>query len=134
MPVKPIPDGYHAVTPYLIVEDVAALIQFMKQCFEGEEIRRMKRPDDSIMHAEVRISDSGVMMGEATAAYKPMPAMLHLYLEDTDAVYERVLQAGALSLRAPTDEPYGDRMAGVQERWGNQWLIATHLEDVVQAA
>lgn len=130
MAVKPIPDGYHTVTPYLVVPDVAALIAFVEQTFDGEEIRRMARPDGSVMHAEMCIGDSVVMMGEASDRYKSMPAMLHLYVEDADAAYGRALQAGATSLRAPQNEFYGDRMAGVQDAQGNQWWIATHVEDV----
>lgn len=130
MAVKPIPDGYHSVTPYLVVRDVPALIRFIEQSFGGRETLRMKRPDGSIMHAEVRIGDSAVMMGAAADPNQTMPAMLHLYVEDADAVYTRALQAGATSIRAPQNESYGDRMAGVQDAQGNQWWIATHVEDV----
>lgn len=130
MTVKPIPAGYHTVTPYLVVEGAAQLIDFLKQAFDGEEIQRMTRPDGTIMHAEVKLGDSRVMIGEAGGEYPPMPAMLHLYVEDTDALYRRALQAGAVSLREPTDEVYGDRMSGVKDLCGNQWWIATHIKDV----
>jgi uncharacterized glyoxalase superfamily protein PhnB len=130
MTVKPIPEGHHTVTPYLVVQDAAQLIEFMKQAFLAEEILRMAQPDGVIGHAEVRIGDSRVMLGEARGEYKPMPAMLHLYVEDADAVYRRALQAGATSLREPVDEFYGDRIGGVKDRFGNQWWIATHIEDV----
>jgi uncharacterized glyoxalase superfamily protein PhnB len=130
MTVKPIPEGYHTVTPYLVVQGAAQLIDFLKQAFAAEEIQRMTRPDGSIGHAEVRIGDSRVMLGEAGGEFKPMPAMLHLYMEDADAVYQRALLAGATSLREPVDEFYGDRMAGVKDQFGNQWWIATHIEDV----
>lgn len=130
MAVKPVPDGYHTVTPYLIVRDVSGLIDFLQQAFTAEQVSIMRRPDGRIMHAEVRIGDSRVMMGEASGDFAPMPAMLHLYLEEVDAVYRRALAAGATSLREPTDEFYGDRSAGVQDASGNQWWIATHIEDV----
>lgn len=130
MAVKPIPDGYHTVTPYLIVGDVAGLIDFLQQAFDAEETERMQQPDGRIMHAEVRIGDSAVMMGEANDDVAPMPAMLHLYLEDCDDAYRRALSAGATSLREPTDEFYGDRTAGVLYAFGNQWWLATHIEDV----
>jgi len=130
MPVKPIPDGYHSVTPYLVVKGVAALIDFLKQAFDAHEIERMAHPDGTVQHAEVRIGDSVVMMGEATAPSNPMPAMLYLYVNDTDATYQRALQAGATSVREPADQFYGDRSAGVQDRSGNFWYIATHVEDV----
>jgi len=130
MAVKPIPDGYHTVTPYLVVSDVAGLIDFLEQVFGASETERMERPDGSIMHAEVRIGDSVVMMGEASDEFAPMPGMLHIYLEDVDDAYGRALAAGATSLREPTDEFYGDRAAGVQDAFGNQWWMATHVEDV----
>ena len=130
MAVKPIPEGYHTVTPYLVVPGVAQLIDFLKQAFAAEEIQRINRPDGTIMHAEVRIGDSRVMMGEAGGEYGPMPGMLHLYVEDVDTVYRRALQAGATSLREPVNEFYGDRIGGVKDLSGNQWWIATHIQDV----
>jgi uncharacterized glyoxalase superfamily protein PhnB len=133
MAVKPIPEGHHTVTPYLVVRGAAQLIEFMKQAFAAEEIQRMTRPDGSIGHAEVKIGDSRLMLGEAGGEFTPMPAMLHLYVEDADAIYRRALQAGAISLREPVDEFYGDRIGGVKDSFGNQWWIATHIEDVSPA-
>lgn len=130
MTVKPIPEGYHTVTPYLVVEGVAQLIDFLKQAFDAKEIQRIALPDGTISHVEVRIGDSVVMMGEAGGDFKPMPAMIHLYVEDMDTVYRRALQAGATSVRAPEDQFYGDRTGGVQDSFGNQWWISTHIEDV----
>ncbi|MDQ3950788.1 MAG: VOC family protein [Gemmatimonadota bacterium] len=131
--MKPIPDGYHTVTPYLVVRDVPRLIDFLRQAFGATELTRAARPDGSVMHAEVAIGDSRVMMGEATASSPPMPGCVHLYVVDTDALYHLALQAGATSLREPADQFYGDRMAGVQDPVGNQWWIATHTEDVPPA-
>jgi PhnB protein len=130
MTVKPIPEGYHTVTPYLVVSGAAQLIDFMKQVFAAEELSRMARPDGTIMHAEVQIGDSRVMLGQAGGGTEPMPGMLHLYVEDTDVVYQRALQAGATSLREPEDQFYGDRIGGVADSFGNQWWLATHIEDV----
>ena len=130
MTVKPIPTGYHTVTPYLVVQGAAQLIDFSIQAFDAEEIHRMARPDGAIMHAEVKIGDSRVMIAEAQDEFSPMPAMLHLYVEDADAVYRQALQAGATSLREPEDQFYGDRIGGVQDSFGNQWWMATHIEDV----
>jgi PhnB protein len=130
MAVKPKPDGYHSVTPYLVVPGVAKLIDFLKQAFDATEIERMAKPDGSIMHAEVRIGDSVVMMGEAGGKFQPMPAMVYLYVDDTDASYRRALQAGATSVMEPADQFYGDRNAGVRDPSGNMWWIATHKEDV----
>lgn len=128
--VKPIPQGYHSVTPYLSVQGVPKLITFLKQAFGAEERERMTTPDGRVSHAEMKIGDSIVMMGEPTGESKPMPSMIYLYLEDTDAAYKRALAAGATSLRAPTDMFYGDRNAAVTDSVGNQWWIATHMEDV----
>lgn len=134
--VKPIPDGYRTVTPYLVVRDVPRLIEFLQQAFGATELMRSLRPDGSVMHAEVSIGDSRVMMGEASAPWPPMPGCLHLYVVDSDALYHLALQAGATSLREPTNQFYGDRMAGVQDPVGNQWWIATRVENVspVEAA
>jgi PhnB protein len=131
--VKPIPDGYHTVTSYLIVRDVPRLIDFLRQAFGATELMRVPRPDGSIMHAEVAIGDSRVMMREPTASSPPMPGCIHLYVVDTDALYHLALQAGATSLREPTDEFYGERMAGVQDPVGNHWWIATRTENVSPA-
>ena len=128
--VKPIPDGYRTVTPYLVVRDVPRLIEFLQQAFGATELMRHLRPDGSVMHAEVQIGDSRVMIGEAPPSSPPLPGCIHLYVVDTDALYHLALQAGATSLREPTNQFYGDRMAGVQDPVGNQWWIATHIEDV----
>ena len=128
--VKPVPERYHSVTPYLVVQGVPKLLEFMKQTFNSTELERVPRPDGTISHAEVRIGDSVVMMGEANAQAKPMPTMLYVYVEDVDAVYKRALRAGAKSVRELKDEFYGDRAGGVEDPVGNQWWIATHKEDV----
>lgn len=130
MTVKPIPDGHHTVTPYLIVEGVATLIDFMKLAFGAEELERRARPDGVVVHAAVKIGDSLVMMGAPLGDFEPMPASLRLYVEDTDATYERALRAGATSIMEPMDLFYGDREAGVRDPVGNIWWIATHQEDV----
>ena len=133
MAVKPIPDGYHTVTPYLTVQGAAKLIDFLQQAFAAQEIERMMQPDGTIRHAEVRIGDSVVMMAEARSEQAPMPSGIYLYVNDTDAVYKRALQAGATSVMEPADQFYGDRSAGVKDPSGNHWWIATHQEDVPPA-
>ncbi len=130
MAVKPIPDGYHSVTPYIIVQGAALLIAFLAQAFQAKEIERMMRPDGTIMHAEVRIGDSVIMISDAGGEFEPMPSMIHLYVNNTDTAYKRALQASATSLREPADQFYGDHSAGVKDSCGNQWWIATHQEDV----
>ena len=127
---KPIPEGHHTVTPYLVIPGVAKVIEFVKEAFGAIEVSVSRRPDGTIMHAEVRIGDSIIMMGEAPSGGKNFPAMLHLYMEDVDGVYKRAIQAGAKSLREPADQFYGDRTGGVEDAFGNQWWIAAHVEDV----
>lgn len=130
MAVKPIPDGFHSVTPYMIVRGVAELIEFIKNAFQGEETLRTERPDGTVMHAQVRIGDSFVMMGEAPDTFTPMPNSIYLYVDDADSVYQRALQAGATSIMEPADQFYGDRNAGVKDACGNLWWIATRIEEV----
>lgn len=130
MGVKPIPEGYRSVTPYLVVEGAAAVLDFVKEAFGAEEKFRMDTPHGTIGHAEVQIGDSMVMLGDAGDQNPAMPAMIHLYVDDCDATYERALAAGGTSEREPTDQFYGDRSAGVRDSAGNLWWIATHVEDV----
>ncbi len=128
--VRPIPEGYHTVTPYLVVPGLGTVIEFVKRAFGATEIGRFEGPDNRIMHAEVKIGDSIVMMGEPHGDIQPRPGVLHLYVEDTDAAYRRAIEAGGRSLREPADQFYGDRSGGVQDPAGNQWWISTHVEDV----
>jgi PhnB protein len=130
MSTKPIPDGYHSVTPYLIVKGADQLIDFVTQAFGAELIERMARADGTIGHAEARIGDSVVMLSEARGEWKPMPASLYLYVPDTDATYRQALDAGGTSVMEPADQFYGDRNAGVRDPVGNLWWIGTHQEDV----
>lgn len=131
MAVKAIPEGYHTVTPYLVVNSVAKLIDFLKLTFEAKGADElMRRPDGSVAHAEVRLGDSVVMMGEPAPGQPLMPAGLYIYVKDTDTTYERALKAGATSLMEPADQFYGDRNAGVLDPFGNRWWIGTHVEDV----
>lgn len=128
--VQPIPEGFHTVTPYLLVEDAIGLIEFIKEGLGGKVENMMKSDDGKVRHSTVRIGDSPVMISSGNEEHKPRPCMLHLYVKDVDSVYEQAINAGGRSLREPTDEFYGDRSAGVADDWGNQWWIATHIEDV----
>lgn len=130
MTVKPIPEGHRTVTPYLVVPGVARLIECLKRAFGAEEVLRIARPDGGVMHAEVRIGDSIVMMGEPRTDAERMPGFIHLYVQDADATYRRALEAGATSVVEPADQFYGDRAGGVEDPAGNRWWIATHVEDV----
>jgi uncharacterized glyoxalase superfamily protein PhnB len=133
MAVNPIPQGFHNITPYLIVREVPKLLDFLKHAFNAQEIMRLPQPNGTIMHAEVKIGDSVVMMGEAQGEHKPMPASIYLYVDDTDATYKRALQAGASSQMEPANMFYGDRHGSVVDPVGNHWSIATHIEDVPPA-
>lgn len=130
MGVKPIPEGYHTVTPYLAVPEVDQLIDFIQAVFPADVTERLARPDGTVYHAEVRIGDSVLMMGEPDEDTQRTPGTLYVYVDDTDATYQRALDAGATSVMEPTDMFYGDRNAGVRDEFGNQWWIATHVEDV----
>ena len=133
MAVAPVPPGYHRVTPYLVVADGEGLIGFLVAAFEAEVCSRAIRPDGTIANAEMRIGDSMVMVAQAREPWKPMPAGFYLYVTDTDATYQAALAAGGASVLEPSDQFYGDRNAGVQDPWGNNWWIATHIEDVDEA-
>jgi PhnB protein len=130
MSVNPIPEGYHTVTPYLIVEGADRVVDFIQRAFQGTEKFRMPNEDGTIAHAEVQIGDSSIMVSDAGTQWPAMPCHLHLYVEDCDAVYQRAIQAGGISVQEPADQFYGDRSAGVRDSGGNLWWLATHVEDV----
>ena len=130
MAVKRIPEGYHTVTPLLSVKGAGRLIDFMKKAFGATEVYRFPAPDGSVMHAEMKIGDSVVMLGEATKGASPMPVSLYLYLDDVDKTYRAALDAGGESVEGPADRFWGDRVATVKDFAGNIWWIATHVEDV----
>ena len=131
--VEPVPPGYHTLTPYLVVPNGLAFLAFIEKAFGAVEKRRALRPDGTIANAEVQIGDSMLMMAQAKDPWKPMPSGFYLYVPDTDAAYQAALAAGGISTLEPADQFYGDRNAGVQDPWGNNWWIATHIEDVDDA-
>jgi PhnB protein len=110
----------------------ARFIDFVTAAFGAETIFRHDKPKGTVAHARVRIGDSVVMVSEGRKEFPPKPPGVYLYVDDADAVYERALRAGAASLYAPTDMPYGDRMGGVTDPFGNEWYIATHFKDMVK--
>lgn len=130
MAVQPVPEGYHTVTPYLLVPDAAKIIEFLKGAFGAVERHRTTLSNGAIMHAEVQIGDSRVMMGQVPAGHPPTSAAIYLYVPDMDAVYASAIGAGAISISPPTNQFYGDRVAGVKDPAGNIWWMATHKEDV----
>jgi len=124
------PPDHNTVSPYLVVHGVPGLLEFVRHTFGAQELHRSATPDGRVRHAEARIGDTVIMMGEATAEFPVRTAMLHVYVPDADAVYRKAMEAGAISLREPSDQFYGDRTGGVQDAFGNQWWMATHKEDV----
>ncbi|MFG1735215.1 VOC family protein [Paenibacillus sp. 843] len=128
--VKPIPDGYTSVTPWIISRNSAALIELLQQAFQAEELARVYVGDGIIGHAEVRIGDAVVMMFDAKPEWPDSPAYLRLYVEDCDAVYQQALAAGAVSVTEPTSLFFGDRVGRVRDPFGNLWWIQTRMEDL----
>jgi len=122
-PDTPVIPGMRAVTPYLHLTAAVDFIGFLKQAFQAEELGVYKSPEGRVMHAAVRIGDAILEMGEA----EPMRCGFYLYVPDADAVYQQAVNVGAKSILPPSDMPYGDRLAAVEDRWGNSWAIATNL-------
>ena len=132
--VKPVPQGYHTVTPYLVVDGAEKIIRFVKEAFGAQPVfEPMARPDGKIMHAEFKIGDSVVMLADTSERAQATSDMLHLYVPNVDAVYQKALKAGAKSLTEPADQFYGDRSGSIMDPAGNRWFIATHIEDVSPA-
>jgi PhnB protein len=132
--VKPIPDGFHAVTPYLFVDGAAELLNFLKAAFDAVEEARVRRADGSIAHALVRIGGSPIMMADPTGpagGFGSMRSSIYLYVNDCDTVYRRAIEAGGTSVMEVMNIPAsGERYGGVKDPAGNVWWIATHIEDV----
>jgi uncharacterized glyoxalase superfamily protein PhnB len=136
-----LPAGYHTVTPAIIVRDAAAAIDFYQRAFGAEEVNRMAGPDGKIMHAEIRIGDSLVMLGEENEQWgtkSPLltngnPGSLHIYVDDADAAFDRALKAGA-SVRYPLEDAFwGDRYGKVADPFGHEWGIATRVKNLSDA-
>jgi PhnB protein len=138
MAVAPIPPGYAGVTPYLIVRDAARAIAFYQEALGATEVLRLDGPDGKVAHAELKIGEGFVMLGEETAemgykgplAFGGSPVSLLVYVPDVDAVFARALKAGAETKRPVADQFYGDRSGAIVDPFGHQWMIATHLRDV----
>ena len=136
--VKLIPEGYHTVTPYLIVHDAARAIDFYKQAFGATELFRMAGPDGRVGHAEIKIGDSPIMLADEhpeMGARSPKsiggsPISIMVYVENVDAVFNQAVAAGAKVVRPVENKFYGDRIGGLEDPFGYQWYISTHIEDV----
>jgi PhnB protein len=136
--VKPIPDGYPRVAPYLIVDGAGAAIDFYKSVLGATERFRMPAPGDKVGHAELEIGDSVIMLADefpemdarGPRTVGGTPVSMHVYVEDVDAVFERAIEAGAKALRPVEDRFYGDRSGLFEDPFGHHWDVATHVEDV----
>jgi PhnB protein len=136
--VKPIPENYHSVTPYLCVKDAAKAIEFYKNALGAKEIMRFAQPDGKIGHAEIKIGDSVIMMSEefpdmnfsSPKSFGGSPVHLMIYVENVDALMERAVAAGAKQVRPVKDQFYGDRSGSIEDPFGHCWHISTHVEDV----
>ena len=132
--VKPVPEGYHTITPYLVVDGAEKIIRFVKEAFGAQPVfEPMMRPDGKVMHAEFKIGDSVVMLADTSERAQATSDMLYLYVPNVDAVYQKAIKAGGKSLMEPMDQFYGDRSGSVMDPAGNRWFIATHVEDVSPA-
>ena len=130
MPTKPIPEGFHTITPYLFAQGAASLIEFVSAAFEGELISHEKRPDGAVMHASMRIGDSTLMLADPPPEFGSMPSSIYLYVTDCDTVYQRALSSGGVSVFPMMTLPSGQRYGAVKDPCGNIWWVATQVEDV----
>ena len=138
MAVKSVPDGYHSVTPYLIINGATAAIEFYKKAFGATELFRFPAPGGKIGHAEIKIGDSPIMLADEFAemgylgpqALGNSPVSLMIYVDDVDSVFNRAIAAGATVKEAVQDKFYSDRMGSLVDPYGHKWHIATHKEDV----
>ncbi len=138
MTAKPIPEGFHSVTPYLSIKGAKEAIEFYKKAFGAVEVFRLPTPTGDIGHAEIVIGDSHIMMSEPCDE-SPIPSPealggstigIHLYVEDVDAVFTRAIESGATMLKPVEDQFYGDRMGALKDPFGHVWFIGTHKEDL----
>jgi PhnB protein len=138
MAVNAIPDGYYSLTPYLVIKGANEAIEFYKKAFGATELMRMPGPGGRIMHAEIKIGNSVLMLSDENPDRGYLSPVTHggtgssvmLYLNDVDATFKKATDAGAKSAQPPTDMPWGDRMANITDPFGHNWAIATHVEDV----
>ena len=136
--VKPIPEGYHTVTPYLMFSGASAAIEFYKKALGASEVMRLDDPTGRIHHAEIKIGDSRIMLADEHPEIQALspktiggsPVSMHLYVEDVDSAIERAVAAGAKLIRPVADQFYGDRVGGIEDPFGYRWFIATHKEDL----
>lgn len=137
-PLKKQPDGYHTVTPSLTVRHAAEALEFYKKALGAEELYRLPSPDGKLLHAEMQIGDSRVMLSDEFPAWQSLSphtiggtaGTLMIYVEDVDAAFKKAVDAGAKVTSEPTDQFWGDRVAGILDPYGHKWSLAMHVEDV----
>src|SRR6476619_4575158 len=130
MNVNPIPNGFHKITPYLHVKDIRNMIGFLTHAFGAKTIQTSKLADGTILNAQMQIGDSIIELSEVRGDFQPMPCAIHLYVDDTDDVYKKAVEVGAMPVMEPSNQFYGDREAFVIDPSGNHWYIATRIENV----
>lgn len=136
--VKPIPDGYHSVTPYLIIKGAANAIEFYKKAFGATELFRMAQPDGKVGHAEIKIGDSPIMLSDehpelgytSPTTLGGTPVSIMIYVDDVDTIFKQAIAAGGKEQKAVQDQFYGDRSGSLKDPFGHVWHVATHVEDV----
>ena len=128
------PDGYAAVTPWIVSRDTAGLLDFMKRAFDAEEVARITNTDTSIAHAEARIGDAVIMAFDGPKDARPMPAFLRLYVDDADMAFDRAVDAGATPVTRVTELAFGDRVGRIRDPFGNIWWLQSHVVDVTPQA
>ena len=136
--VKAIPDGYHSVTPYLIIDGAARALDFYKRAFDAKELMRIPSPGDKIGHAEIKIGDSVIMLADehpemdarSPSHYGGSPVSIMIYLEDVDKQFKQAIAAGGIEVKPLTDQFYGDRSGTLKDPFGHSWHLSTHKEDV----
>lgn len=139
--VRPIPEGYHTVTPYMTIKNAAKALDFYKKAFNAKELFRMDDPGGKIMHAEIQIGDSKLMLSDempewntkSPESYGGSPMSLMLYVEDVDSLFKQAMNAGATEVKAVENQFYGDRSGTLKDPFGHIWTLATHVEDVPEA-
>lgn len=122
------PNGYTSVSPYLIVDGASRTLEFLVQVFGAVELRRFADPSGKIMHAELRIDDTVVMLADSAEAWPPISSHVHIYVADVDATYRRALGAGAVSVQEPVKKDDADKRGGVKDAGGTTWWIATQVD------
>ncbi|SDU98548.1 VOC family protein [Pseudomonas mucidolens] len=139
MSVKPIPEGYHSLTPYLGIDKAAEAIEFYTKAFDAKQIMRLDMPDGKVGHAELRIGDSAIMLASpcdemafGSPGQEPVSVGLHLYVNDVDKQYKQAIAAGGTAISEPKDQFYGDRSGTLRDPFGHVWFLATHQEDLTE--